>query len=71
MLPPFDRLRAGIGLAISEEMVARARGTTLRIVAAVLAAGLLWLSAEIATGLTIRGGLIDVSWCLLSASRSR
>ena len=36
-------------------MVARARGATLRIVAAVLAAGVLWLSAEIATGLTIRG----------------
>jgi len=33
-------------------MVARARGATLRIVAVVLAAGLLWLSAEIATGLT-------------------
>ena len=38
-------------------MVARARRATLRIVVAVLAAGLLWLSAEIATGLTIRGWL--------------
>jgi hypothetical protein len=36
-------------------MVARARRATLRIVVAVLAARLLWLSVEIATGLTIRG----------------
>ena len=36
-------------------MVARARGNTLRIVAAVLAAGLLWLGVEVSAGLLVKG----------------
>jgi len=36
-------------------VVVRARRSTLRVVAAVLVAGLLWLGVEITTGLTIQG----------------
>jgi hypothetical protein len=36
-------------------VVARARGTTLRIVAAVLAVGLLWLAVEVSAGLLVKG----------------